>query len=123
MNPTGADHDAGRRRPAAEFWAAERRERLELAAAFAAKARQEMLEAGGIDPATLPAQARRILDWLTESDQPTVDGIAGLLSAAYEAGLAATKAAAVPDRTVPDGSQLTARLDAFARRPAQGLEL
>ena len=73
-------------RPAAQFWARAEEERRALMAAYAAKARDRMLDAGGIDPEELPRQGRRILAWLAETDDPTVDGVVDLLAAARRAG-------------------------------------
>ena len=73
-------------RPAAQFWARAEEERRALMAAYAARVRGRMLEAGGIDPEELPRQGRRILAWLAETDDPTVDGVVDLLAAAHRAG-------------------------------------
>ncbi|HMG45543.1 MAG TPA: hypothetical protein VK611_29690 [Acidimicrobiales bacterium] len=73
-------------RPAAQFWARAEEERRALLAAFAAEARGRMSDAGGIDSEELPRQGRRILAWLAETDDPTVDGVVDLLAAARRAG-------------------------------------
>lgn len=73
-------------RPAAQFWARAEEERRALLAAFAARARGRMLDAGSIDPEGLSRQGRRILAWLAETDDPTVDGVVDLLAAAHRAG-------------------------------------
>jgi hypothetical protein len=65
------------------FWARAEQERRALQAEFAAKATARMLTAGVIDPGSLTDQARRTLAWLAESDDPTVEGVADLLTAAH----------------------------------------
>lgn len=89
-------------RPAVSLWARVERERQMVRSVQEAEWRRRMLRAGNIDPADLSDQALRILAWLAEWDDWTVDGVAELLTAARRAG----REAACP------GTDPTARRDA-----------
>jgi hypothetical protein len=59
--------------------------RRALADAYQAEQRHRIVEAAGIDPSTLSAQAHRILNWLSDWDDWTTGGIVELLQAARTA--------------------------------------
>jgi len=48
--------------------------------------RRRLVRAGVFDPEQLSEQAQRILRWLTEWDDWTVDGVAEMLAAAQRSG-------------------------------------
>lgn len=76
-----------------------------------------MLEAGGLDPDDLTDQGRRTLAWLAELDDPTVEGVADILTAARLAGHRAgleDPAPALQDRPT---DAVTVRLAALRRQP------
>ena len=50
-----------------------------------ARYRHRLVTAGGFDPDDLSEQAQRILRWLTDWDDWTVDGVAEMLTAARTA--------------------------------------
>lgn len=43
--------------------------------------RRRLVAAAGIDPEALSPQARRILDWLADWDEPTTEGLVEILDA------------------------------------------
>jgi hypothetical protein len=98
------------------------RERRRRMAAQSARWRHQMLDAGSIDPDQLSERGRRILAWLTQWDDWTVGGVADMLTAAYQAGLATTTdhepAAPEPASSGRDRDSVTARLDAIQHRPS-----
>ena len=104
-----------RQRPASRVWERAEMERRSIRAVEAAEWQRRMLRAGGIDPEHLSEQGRRILAWLAEWDDWTVDGVVELLTTAHRAGQVG--ATDVPDpvarRAVGD-----ARVDAAKARLA-----
>jgi hypothetical protein len=99
-------------RPATHLWANAERERQLVRNVEESEWRRRMLRAGHIDPAHLSNQALRILAWLAEWDDWTVDGVAELLTAAHHAGLDAART----ERTSP-ADAAKARLAAVRRQP------
>jgi hypothetical protein len=84
--------------------------------------RRRMLRAGHIDPAQLSNQALRILAWLGQWDDWTVDGVTELLTAAHRSGLdVARTEPATPAGLPVDGDAqadaLKTRLAALRRQP------
>lgn len=77
---------AANERPAGRLWERSEMERRAVRAVQAAEWQRRMLTAGGIDAEQLSEQGRRILGWLAEWDDWTVDGLAELLRAASVAG-------------------------------------
>jgi hypothetical protein len=56
-----------------------------LADAYQSEQRRRIVEAAGIDPSKLSAQAQRILNWLSDWDDWTTGGVVELLQAARTA--------------------------------------
>jgi hypothetical protein len=97
-------------RPAAGLWAAADRERQQTRNMQKAEWRRRMLHAGHLDTDGLSDQALRILAWLAEWDDWTVDGVAELLAAAHRSGLDTTRPAAAPGtRHSPDATTVGRR--------------
>lgn len=111
------------------LWSSAEKERQALQAEFARRATAQMLTAGALTMESLTPQARRTLAWLAESDDPTVTGIADLLTAAHAAGRTSEQArrhddpaTAPSDRRSaddqPSGRPVEpARPDSHSRRP------
>lgn len=102
------------------------RERQLIQAVESAQWRRDMLRAGGIAPDNLSERGQRILAWVTEWGQPTVDGVVELLGAAYRAGLAAAEREPMAHdhgRSRRDRDSITARLDAIQQRRPQDPEV
>jgi hypothetical protein len=109
-------------RPAAHLWAAADRERQLVRNVQEAEWRRRMLRAGHIDPAQLSNQASRILAWLAEWDDWTVDGVAELLTAAHRSGLAAARPAPASSTPYPTGDTAAKGRTPRTHRRASGPE-
>jgi hypothetical protein len=103
-------------RPAVSFWQRAESERQAVRQVQESAWRRRMLSAGNIDPADLSNQALRILAWLAEWDDWTVDGVAELLTAAHRAGQ--TVATPVGEPTARHASDDSTPADATAARLA-----
>jgi hypothetical protein len=89
-------------RPATDLWAGTDHERQLVRNVEESEWRRRMLRAGHIDPAQLSNQALRILAWLGQWDDWTVDGVTELLTAAHRSGLAAARTEPAPSRRGPE---------------------
>lgn len=89
-------------RPAVSLSQRAEHERRLVRAVQEAEWRRRMASAGSIDLDTLSEQGRRILAWLAEWDDWTVDGVIELLTAAHRAGKAAAEPAPTGRRGVED---------------------
>jgi hypothetical protein len=67
----------------------------QLQDASEARQRHRLVEATGINPETLPAQAQRTLAWLSGWDTPTIDGLVEILLAVRTAAQIAVHQEAV----------------------------
>lgn len=56
-------------------------ERRQARGASRASFRRRLVAAAGIDPSALSLQARRVLAWLAEWDEPTTEGLVKILGA------------------------------------------
>lgn len=92
------------------FWSNAEKERQALQAEFARNATAQMLAAGALDLGSLTPQARRTLAWLAESDHPTVQGVADLLTAAHDAGRRAERACRHDDRATAPSDSLASKV-------------
>lgn len=92
------------------LWSNAEKERQALQAEFARRATAQMLGAGALTLDSLTPQARRTLAWLAESDDPTVRGVADLLTAAYDAGRRAERARHHDDRATAPSDSLAPRI-------------
>jgi hypothetical protein len=56
-------------------------ERLAMRAFHRAERRRQIVAAGGFDMSDLSERARRILDWLANWDEPTIESVVELVAA------------------------------------------
>jgi hypothetical protein len=85
-------------------------ERLARRAFHRAERRRRILTAAGIDVDDLSEHGRRILDWLVDWDEPTIDGIVELVAATRAAAEGAAHGVALdaPPITRADGDTVAA---------------
>jgi hypothetical protein len=88
-------------RPATSLWAGTERERQLVRNAQETEWRRRILHAGSVNPAQLSNRALRIVAWLAEWDDWTVDGVTELLAAAHRSGAEAGRREPMPARELP----------------------